>query len=103
MLTLPPAVGRKYIFLNTEDKKKYECEITGTDDYQDTTIYRGVSDSGFDWWYWSDGEAKISSGPPRAILIEDVPLDAIEEIRAQRDAMMQKLADLQTPPRKEEI
>ena len=46
----------------------------------------------------------IASGTPYKVIEDLGPMpDTLESIRAEHDAMMQKLADLQTPPRKEEI
>ena len=108
MLTLPPVVGQKYIFINTEDKKKYQCEILKEEEHHDgTTIYKSRTDDPHisDWYYWPDGEAKLDNGyPPVAKLFADVDeivtvdsTPAIEALHKQRDAMMQRLAKLGAP------
>ena len=91
MLTLPPVVGKKYLYQNADSDELRECTIQYEEEYKKETIYKSKGEHDC-WAFWPDGEAKISSGPPRAILIEDVPPDLIKEIRNKRDAMMQRLA-----------
>ena len=108
MLTLPPVIGRKYYYLNTEDNKKYTCRIIETDKCRDSLIYRSQGKN-HRWAFWPDGEAKINGGnsPPVAILLADVDLEGqpeplktpsndedIAKLHAKRDAMKARLQEL---------
>ena len=72
-LTLPPAIGNKYLYKHKGSDDLLECEIVGEDDYQGTTIYKSGGDDS--WTYWPDGKAKIFSLGKEdyvAVLVEDI-------------------------------
>jgi len=91
MLTLPPVVGKKYLYQNADSDELRECTIQYEEEYKKETIYKSKGEHDC-WAFWPDGEAKVNKRPPVAVLIEDVPPDLIKEIRNKRDAMMQRLA-----------
>jgi len=93
MLTLPPVVGRKYLYQNADSDELRECTIQYEDEHKGETVYKAEGEHD-NWTFWPDGEAKVNKHPPVAVLIEDVPPDVIKEIRNKRDAMMQRLKQL---------
>jgi hypothetical protein len=93
-LTLPPVVGRKYLYRNAKSKEVLVCTIEYEDECEGETVYKSSSEND-NWTFWPDGEAKLNNGrPPVAVLVEDIPPDTLQELRAQRDAIMKRLREI---------
>jgi len=102
MLTLPPIVGRHYLYRNVGSEELHHCEIIAVSHsavytHRKQATYRSRSDTGDDWTFWSDGKAKNGEKPNDYVaeLVED---DELSHLRAQREAMQQRLKELGSSP-----
>ena len=97
-LTLPPEIGRRYLYRGKGRDDLEECEIVGIDEDEDEVSETGllyISDNA--WVFWPDGKAKIAPYGEEdyvAILVRDASASTLEALRAEHEERMKRLEEL---------